>query len=200
MEARADMEWWYRFIANWNGTAMMFANDAHPDITITSDASGNWGCGAYVDKQWFMLPWMGPIKDLHITVKELAPIVVAAIMWGENWRGRSVLARCDNAAVVGIINSGSSRNPKAMHLMRCLTFLSARWQFRIRAAHIRGVDNILADALSRNNLTLFRMLFPQAEPQPAPVPEGAMDLVLLQESDWMARDWTEQWTSMWAMT
>ena len=76
VEARADMEWRYRFIANWNGTA---TNDAHSDITITSDASGNWGCGAYVDKQWFMLPWMGPIKDLHITVKELAPIVVAAI-------------------------------------------------------------------------------------------------------------------------
>ena len=81
-EARADLEWWFRFISSWNGTAMMFADSS--EVTITTDASGNWGCGAFSGTQWFMLPWVGPIKDLHITVKELAPIMVAAMVWGIN--------------------------------------------------------------------------------------------------------------------
>ena len=200
-EARADLEWWFRFIFSWNGTAMMFADSrVPPEVTITTDASGNWGCGAFSSTQWFMLPWvMGPIKDLHIMVKELAPIVVAAMVWGINWQGRTILARCDNAAVVGIVNSGSSKNLKAMHFMRCLTFLAAKMHFRVRATHIRGVDNILADALSRDNLSLFRTLFPQADSHPFSVPEEALDMVLLQEPNWIARDWTEQWTSMWTM-
>ena len=155
-EARADMEWWHRFLGVWNGTAMMFATPkTDPDITLTSDASGNWGCRAYPGCEWFMLPWAGPIRELHITIKELAPIVVAAVIWGPKWKGKTILARCDNVAVVAIVNSGTSKNPQAMNLIRCLSFLSAIWEFRVRATHLSGIQNTLADALSRDNLPLF---------------------------------------------
>ena len=76
------------------------------------------------------------------------------------------MSRCDNTAVVGIVNSDSSKNPKAMHLMRCLTFLAAKMHFRVRATHIRGVDNILADALSRDNLHRL------STGRPAPLPSA----------------------------
>ena len=77
-EARADMEWWHRFLGVWNGTAMMFTTPkTDPDITLTSDAS----------------------------------IVVSAVIWGPKWKGKTILARCDNAAVVAIVNSGTSKNP-----------------------------------------------------------------------------------------
>jgi hypothetical protein len=194
-EARADLEWWHRFLSVWNGTAMMLAGpNGEPDLTMTSDASGTWGCGAYVGSNWFMLPWTNAIQHLHITVKELAPIVVAAILWGDGWRGKNILARCDNTAVVAIVNSGTSRNPQAMNLMRCLAFLSAKGDFRIQAAHIRGSHNIVADALSRDNLPLFRSCYPQANPDPTPIPPAVLDVLLLREPDWMARDWTEQWS------
>ena len=56
-EARADIEWWHVFAAGWNGTAMMGAGlGISCQVTITSDASGNWGCGAYSERQWYMLP------------------------------------------------------------------------------------------------------------------------------------------------
>ena len=98
-EARADIEWWHVFAAGWNGTAMMEAGPGTScQVTIISDASGNWGCGAYSEGQWFMLPWSGAIGGVHITVKELAPIVVAAAIWGHSWRGKKVLAQCDNTA------------------------------------------------------------------------------------------------------
>ena len=56
-EARVDLEWWHYFLEKWNGTAMMWnATSQSQDIVITSDPSGNWGCGAYSDSEWFMLP------------------------------------------------------------------------------------------------------------------------------------------------
>jgi len=58
-----------------------------------------------------MLPWSINFQSCHITVKELAPIVVAAIIWREDWRGKTILARSDNSAVVAIIRGGISRNP-----------------------------------------------------------------------------------------
>ena len=86
----------------------------------------SWGCGAHSGPHWFMLPWTGKLQETHITVKELAPIVIAAIVWGQEWRGQ-VLFKCDNMAVViSIIHSGSSRNPQAMQLRRCLAFLAAK--------------------------------------------------------------------------
>ena len=66
--------------------------------------------------------------------------------------------------------------------------------FNIRAAHIRGVDNVAADALSGDNIQLFRSCCPQVDPQGTAVsPEVVLDAVLLQDPDWMAKDWTELW-------
>ncbi len=43
-EARADIEWWVLHAGAWNGIAMIFSiRAAHPEVTVTSDASGNRG-------------------------------------------------------------------------------------------------------------------------------------------------------------
>ena len=60
--------------------------------------------------------------------------IVVSVVWGHNWRGCTI--RCDNTAVVAIIQSGSSRDPTAMHLMRCLFFFTARFQIVLAPAHI----------------------------------------------------------------
>ncbi len=85
--------------------AMMPAQASQPlGAVVTSDASRVWGCGAYFDGRWFSLPWSPRYRDCHITVKELAPIVIAAIVWQVEWRNKSVLAHCDNSAEVAIVN------------------------------------------------------------------------------------------------
>ena len=118
-EARADIKWWVQFGLDWNGTAMMWHVDrSRPDVVLTSDASGSWGCGAWWETRWFQLQWLGlgESASYGITAKELLPIVVAVASWGKAWQGKAVLARCDNMAVVAIVNSGSSREAEAMHL------------------------------------------------------------------------------------
>ena len=67
-----------------------------------------------------------------------------------------------------------------MHLTRYLAFISAKLDIHIVASHIRGINNTLADALSRNNLSLFRSLYipagqPRAHGHPSSVTGSASD-------------------------
>ena len=56
---------------------------ANPDVTMFTDASG-----ALVDQNWFQLQWVGPIREYYITVKELVPIVLEAVIWGQVDKGK----------------------------------------------------------------------------------------------------------------
>ena len=60
---------------------------------------------------------------------------------------------CDNAAVVAIVQSGSSKDDLVMHLMRCFFYICARDSVYVTAEHIPGEGNV-ADSLSRNNVSL----------------------------------------------
>ena len=73
-------------------------------------------------------------------------------IWGHQWSGKTVQARCDNAAVVEIVNSASSKD---MHLRRCLAFIVANYDISLIANHVAGSDNSLADALSRDNASFL---------------------------------------------
>ncbi len=196
--ARSDLQWWWQFSTLWNGVAMMTSvNRSEPEktIAIVSDASGSWGCGAVCGQDWFQLKWqgLGQAQQYHITAKELLPVVVATAIWGQDWQGQTVKAWCDNTAVVAIVNSGSSKDPEAMHLRRCLAFLEAKWQCHLFCEHIRGRDNTAADALSRDKLTLFRDVCPQAKEEPAAIPAAVVDVLVVSKPDWTSASWTGLW-------
>ncbi len=110
--------------------------------------------------------------------------MIATAVWGSDWKGMPVLATCVNAAVVAIINRGNSKDAVAMHLMHCLAFIAAKHPFVIMAKHLSGASNTLANALSHDNLPLFRALLPQALPNPTPIPAELLDLLTLRKPDW----------------
>ncbi len=149
-----------------------------PQAHVFSDASGSWGCAAFHGTSWFQLPWPSNLPLGHISAKEMVPVLAAAAIWGHKWLGMSVRFHCDNSAVVALLNSGSVKDNDLMHLMRCLVFIAARFDFVFTAAHIRGRDNVLADALSRNKSPLFLSLFPQALRTPTPLPQALQDLLI----------------------
>jgi len=133
--------------------------------------------------------WINEVQGYHITVKEMLPIVIAAI-WGRKWKGGTVLVRCDNMAAVSIINQGTSHDQQAMHLARCLAFITAEHQFFIFATHIPGIENVAADALSRNKLEVFCSTSPQANCHPTLIPEELTDLLMLTKLDWTSPNWS----------
>lgn len=196
-EARSDIEWWFRFAEGWNGVSMMYRMHHHNcSVNLLSDASGSWGCGAFCGKKWFHFQWPSSLQNSHITVKELVPIVVAAAIWGSEWAARNVMAICDNSAVVAILRSGDCKNPEVMHLMRCLAFLKAKFQFALFSSHIGGKRNDLADALSRNDSEYFFTHYPQANPKPTPLPPELLDLTIIQKPDWTSQHWTNLWCAI----
>ena len=174
-------------------------NREHPDVVMTSDASGKWGCGAFCGPKWFHFQWSTLMKDVHITIKELIPIVLAVAVWGREWQGLTVQARCDNSAVVDILNWGNSQDPEVMHLMCCLAFIQAKFQVYLLASHIQGIKNDLADALSRTNLNYFKFHHPQAAQDPTPIPQELLDLTLISKPDWTSAHWTDLWSAIFAM-
>ncbi len=63
----------------------------------------------------------------------------------------------DSAAVVSVINTGAAKDTLLAHLLRCLFFLEAKYLFQAVAAHVPGVQNTLADGLSRDHM-LYSLL------------------------------------------
>ena len=76
--------------------------------------------------------------------------------------------------------------PKLMHLLRCLSFLEAHFGYGHRASYQPEKENLLADALSRDCITEFYSLLPQAAKNPSSVPLTLAELLL---------DLTLSWTS-----
>ncbi len=90
-------------------------------------------------------------------------------------------------------------NEDTMHLARCLAFIAAKFDFHMEATDIKGVVNTRADALSRDNLLLFRSWYPQVDKEATPIPEPLLDLLILSKPDWTSRRWTELWSSIFRM-
>lgn len=185
--ARADLAWWRCFLRDWNGSSFFPAPT--PSFDVVSDASGSFGCGAFSQHfGWFQFRWPVSWQSVGIAAKELAPIVMAAAIWGRDWGHHCVRFQSDNMAVVEILKKRASKEPLLMHLMRCLLFYSAFFSFEFVSEHIPGVLNTAADAISRNNLPLFLSLVPQI-PRVF-VPQSVVDLLISRRPDWGSHDWT----------
>ena len=189
-EFRSDIKWWKAFAAHWNGAAILAIPEQY-SLHLTSDASGFWGCGAWHATHWFQLEWSPNTQDWNIAAKELLPIVIAAVIWRHLWRGRQVIARCDNAAVVAVLNSRYSKDKHMMHLLRCVFFAEAYGSFKLVAVHLPGSHNVLADDLSRNRLYSFRMQFPESDTSPTSIPSSLLQWLSSTDLDWTSPAWTQ---------
>ncbi|CAH3148302.1 unnamed protein product [Porites lobata] len=85
------------------------------------------------------------------------------------------LDAADNKAVVAILTTRTSKVPALMHLLRDLLFSAVRWGFTFTAAHVPGVKNKIADAISRFRWQEFRQLAPEAHSCPCPIPQLLLD-------------------------
>ena len=185
--ARADIEWWRMFAKSWNG--INFLPFARTQITLTSDASGSWGCGAFYDARWFHLQWSGLLCPQNIAAMELLPILLASAMWGPNWQAHHILCQCDNQAVVAVLNKGSAKDLTLAHILRCISFYAAHYGFSLSAVHVPGEHNRAADALSRNNVQLFLSILPQAQPMSDLIPPEVVQMAARTDLDWTAPSW-----------
>ena len=123
-------------------------------LQIFTDASKE-GWGAHLDEFTARGSWSVPETKLHINYLELKAVFLALKEFQDLCAGKIVLVATDNTTVVAYINKegGMRSGPLCALLWRILTWCSQR-QVTLKARHIPGHLNVIADKLSRLGQTI----------------------------------------------
>ena len=109
-----------------------------------------------------------------------------------------MLCHCDNEGIVAVVKGGYCKDPTLAHMLQCLFSSEAKFDVLLTASHVPGIENGVADSISRNNLHLFFNLLPQAHWEPDPVPMGLIQRLII-DSPWTSNDW-RAWLETLSMT
>lgn len=109
---------------------------------------------------------------------ELVPVVLGIEIWAEALQSQKLLLHIDNLALVHVFNNKTSKNEKVMSLVRYLVLISLQFNIQVRAEHVPGSKNQIADSISRFQWKKFRDLAPWADPYPCQVPRKCYQLLL----------------------
>ena len=171
MEAKADIDWWCQFLPSWSKSTFIPESFAisSSDLLLFTDASLN-GFGAIYQNSWIQGSFAGSALEHSIDFKELFAIVAAVMTWGTAWAGKRIIFYTDNKPITCIWQSGSTPARDIMMLVRKLYFLAAQFGFSISLRHVMGIDNPIADSLSRFQEERFRQLAPEADHLPTTMP------------------------------
>jgi len=153
-EFRKDIGWWQSFLVKFNGVSIM--QDQHwlsPDTVVSTDACLE-GAGGWIEGEFFssLFPDSILASGWHINALELLSLLIALRLWCPKFKGKKLKVFCDNEASVTVLNSGRCRDKLMLDLLREIAFLCAVNHCMIRAVHLAGVDNRLADSLSRRHM------------------------------------------------
>ncbi|CAC5415903.1 unnamed protein product [Mytilus coruscus] len=109
-----------------------------------------WGV---MDKKIFQGEWSVSESKKHINYLELESVVLTIKHFLNYLIGKSVLIRSDNTTVVQYINKqGGTKSPQLCYKTWELWTLAIQSNITLKAAHIMGKKNIIADHLSRNKI------------------------------------------------
>ena len=131
------------------------------EIDFYSHASGRIGFGAICGQQWMSQAWPKSFIDKFkpsIEYLELFGVTAAILVWIHLFRNRKVILFCDNKSVVDMINVTSTSCKNCMVLIRIIVLKGLLENVRVFAKHVKGVNNGLADSLSRLKMEKFHSL------------------------------------------
>ena len=144
------LQWWLE------ESNMLQGQLLHPvkhALQIFTDASKE-GWGAHLNEFTARGSWSVPESKLHINYLELRAVFLALKEFQNLCVNKIVLVATDNTTVVAYINKegGMRLGPLCALLWRILTWCSQR-QVTLKARHIPGRLNVIADKLSRMGQT-----------------------------------------------
>ena len=145
-----DLNWFLRFLPQFNGTA--FFNHTPVHMTIELDAC-LVGLGAICMNQVYAIEIPKNFENYSIVHLEMLNILVALRVWAKEWSNKKILLKCDNQAVVSVLNSGKTQDLTLAAMARNINMLLAVKDIELQIIHILGTDNKIADLLSRWNIT-----------------------------------------------
>ncbi|MCP4478643.1 MAG: hypothetical protein GY818_11175 [Planctomycetaceae bacterium] len=167
---REDLVWWRVQILRGN-QGIQFVDILREldkgDVHVLTDASTGIGMGGWNRSgQWFRFRWTDHSNRVlfrnpkfpDIYWKEMCAIATSCLIWGHQWKGKSITFWCDNEACVLSMAKRKCRFERedVMCLIRIIAECANSQGFHPYFIHIRGKDNKTADALSRFDLEKFK--------------------------------------------
>ena len=144
----AHLDWWQ------NPSNVMKGADLHPkdhSIQLFTDAS-NEDWGAHLDQNSTKGLWSDREKRLHINVLELKAVSLALRDFKDQCQNQTVLVVTDNSTVVAYINrQGGTHSAEMFGLLWKIMTWCHHYHITLKARHIPGCLNVMADLLSRSN-------------------------------------------------
>ena len=145
-DSREELEWWDSKLQNWNRRSLLHRE---VDLIIDSDASLS-GWGAACQDQRTGGPW-SEREELHINCLELPAAFLALQTFAKERSGIAVLLRIDNTTAVAYINNqGGTVSRDLLLLAKDLWMWALVRDIHIKAQHLPGVFDSLADSDSRS--------------------------------------------------
>ena len=178
---RHDMRWWLACLEEWSGSSIIREHQLSVGafegaLHVFTDAC-EVGQGGFFSGQWFSLEWSADqlahaARSVRLAMPflELFAILSACSAWGPQWRGRLVVVHTDCEPAQAAVQRHHSDVSESQALVRAIAMCEVRFDFTLAAVHVRGVDNVLADALSRLDVQRFRSACSSASRSPTPVP------------------------------
>ena len=166
-QAQRDLNWWLANMNIHNGKSWFQKpfNAATANIMF-SDAS-NTAVAAVLGTNWTVIEYKGEyawLLDKDIAYKELYAVVLGVATFGRQLYRSQLLMNIDNKAVHYCVQAGKSKDAGLMGLIRALYHYTTIHHIQYQSCHLAGVDNILADSLSRGRPDVFFTALPSAHP------------------------------------
>ena len=141
-----DLNWFIKFLPHFNGVA--FFNHLPFSMTIELDACLQ-GLGAICRNQVYAVKIPKNFENYSIVHLEMLNILVALRIWCQQWAAHRILLKCDNQAVVSVLNSGKTQDLTLGVMARNIAMILAINDIDLKVIHVLGADNKIADLLSR---------------------------------------------------
>ena len=171
-----DLNWFSRFLPKFNGKA--FFSHSPVQATVELDACLQ-GLGAVCMNQVHAMKIPVHLHNYSIVHLEMLNILVTIRVWKTFFKNKRIIIKCNNQAWVSVLNSGRSYDLTLCAIARNIMMETATNDVDLQIVHILGVNNKIADILSRwyitkdPNITLKQLL---PNPERLFLPESIIDV------------------------
>ena len=158
---RSDLAALGSMLDRYNGVSMFPVETLPTTCTIYTDASTSTGYGWWSPElgTHAMGAWSKAEKEAHINQLEAAT-VIAAVRQAVDKGHRAIAVHTDNMTTKAVLTASTTSSAPMYALLREYATTVTHAGATIIIHHVRGLDNTLADALSRGDEAAFRRARP----------------------------------------
>lgn len=147
-----DLQWWLHVLTTRSLSMRIYDPCPYIPIDVETDASAFGMAGVTgVRQEWFFVP-LNPTERSNSFVNhwEGLTIVFAAILWAIHAAGSVLVVHTDSFSSYLAFNLARPRDLRFRLMLRFLSDLQYHFRFRLVLQHQPGVNNVIADHISRH--------------------------------------------------